>query len=146
MPLEQKIQADANTGLLTKYQFEKAVKAALVRVDGEFPNGAMLIFGIDNFKIINESFNRRFGDMLLRIAADAISNVLPEGVMLLLGQLGIHLRETRFVHFFVAGDAIVHHLLIHTQLGNILLDILILHQCQSETCQKRTDDKRQQSP
>ena len=81
-PLEQKIQADANTGLLTKYQFEKAVKAALVRVDGEFPNGAMLIFGIDNFKIINESFNRRFGDMLLRIAADAISNVLPEGVML----------------------------------------------------------------
>lgn len=81
-PMEQKTQADANTGLLTKYQFEKAVKAALVRVDGEFTNGAVLIFGIDNFKIINESFNRRFGDILLKIAAKSIADVLPEGVML----------------------------------------------------------------
>lgn len=81
-PMEKKSQADSNTGLLTKYQFEKAVKAALTRVDGEFTDGALLFFGIDNFKIINESFNRRFGDILLRIAAKSISDVLPEGVML----------------------------------------------------------------
>lgn len=81
-PMEKKSQADGNTGLLSKYQFEKAVKAALVRVDGEFTDGAVLVFGIDNFRIINESFNRRFGDILLRIAAKSISDVLPEGVML----------------------------------------------------------------
>lgn len=82
MPLDQRNQADANTGLLKKNQFERLVKANLVRVEGEFPTGAMLIFGVDNFKIINESYNRRVGDILLKIVADCIVNVLPDGVML----------------------------------------------------------------
>lgn len=80
--MEQSNQADVNTGLLAKYQFENAVKKMLARVDGEFPRGAIMIFGIDNFKIINESYNRRFGNILLRIAAETISTVLPPGMML----------------------------------------------------------------
>ena len=80
--MEQKIQADANTGLLGKYRFEKAVKEALVRVDGEYGQGIIMIVGLDNFKIINESYNRRYGNIMLKLAAEAIEKVLPEGVRL----------------------------------------------------------------
>ena len=70
--MEQKIQADANTGLLGKYRFEKAVKEALVRIDGEYGQGIIMIMGLDNFKIINESYNRRYGNIMLKLAAEAI--------------------------------------------------------------------------
>lgn len=80
--MEQKIQADANTGLLGKYRFEKAVKEALVLVDGEYGQGIIMIVGLDNFKIINESYNRRYGNIMLKLAAEAIEKVLPEGVRL----------------------------------------------------------------
>lgn len=80
--MEQKIQADANTGLLGKYRFEKAVKEALVRVDGEYGQGIIMIVGLDNFKIINETYNRRYGNIMLKLAAEAIEKVLPEGVRL----------------------------------------------------------------
>ena len=80
--MEQKDQADANTGLLGKYRFEQAVKEALVRVNGEYDHGVMMILGLDNFKIINESYNRRFGNMMLRLAAQAIEKLLPDGVRL----------------------------------------------------------------
>lgn len=80
--MEQKIQADANTGLLGKYRFEKAVKEALVRIDGEYGQGIIMIMGLDNFKIINESYNRRYGNIMLKLAAEAIEKVLPEGVRL----------------------------------------------------------------
>lgn len=80
--LGQKIQADANTGLLGKYQFEKAVKDALVKVNGEYLHGIIMILGIDNFKIINESYNRRYGNIMLRLAAEAIEKVIPDGIRL----------------------------------------------------------------
>lgn len=81
-PMEKRYQADVNTGLLAKEQFEQAVKSKVVRINGEYQSGAIIIFGIDNFKIINESYNRRFGNILLKIAADSISAVLPAGVLL----------------------------------------------------------------
>ena len=41
-----------------------------------------MIMGLDNFKIINESYNRRYGNIMLKLAAEAIEKVLPEGVRL----------------------------------------------------------------
>ena len=80
--LEQQNQADANTGLLTRCQFEQAVKQALQKnEDREIIPGAAIFFGLDNFKIINESYNRRFGNIMLKLAADAITRALPEGIM-----------------------------------------------------------------
>ena len=76
------VQADALTGLLTKNLFTSAIKAALTEPDVENPQGALMMFGIDNFKVVNEYYNRRFGDMLLQIAAKAISSVLPQGILL----------------------------------------------------------------
>ena len=80
--LERENQADANTGLLTRCQFEQAVKNALRKnEEKEIPPGAVMFFGLDNFKIINESYNRRFGNIMLKLAAGAIAKALPEGIM-----------------------------------------------------------------
>ena len=75
--LSQRNQADEVTGLLNKYQFERAVKSALnsCRVTGE--GGALMVLGLDNFKIINETHNRVVGDRVLREVARQIEAVLP---------------------------------------------------------------------
>lgn len=76
--MAQRNQADEVTGLLNKYQFENAVKKALAayRITGD--GGAIMVFGLDNFKLINETYHRIMGDMVLKRAAQAIENVLPD--------------------------------------------------------------------
>ena len=80
--LSQRNQADEVTGLLNKYQFERAVKSALnaCRVTGE--GGALMVLGLDNFKIINETHNRVVGDRVLREVARQIEAVLPQELTL----------------------------------------------------------------
>ena len=80
--LGQRNHADELTGLLNKYQFEHAVKVALNRYRAEGIGGALMVFGIDNFKIVNETYNRHYGDEVLKLAAKHISDVLPAGLML----------------------------------------------------------------
>lgn len=75
-------QADKVTGLLNKTQFEKDVKAALGEFQRTGVGGQITILGLDNFKILNESYNRSFGDAVLRTTAQQISNILPEDVTL----------------------------------------------------------------
>ena len=74
----QRNQADDVTGLLNKYQFEHHIKMALsaYRITGV--GGAVMVVGIDNFKIVNETFNRMMGDVVLRSVAQAIGELLPE--------------------------------------------------------------------
>ena len=78
----QRNQADDVTGLLNKYQFEHNIKMALsaYRITGV--GGAVMVVGIDNFKIVNETFNRMMGDMVLRNVATTISSLLPEELTL----------------------------------------------------------------
>ncbi len=75
-------QADDVTGLLNKYQFEHSLKVALsaYRITGQ--GGAVMVLGIDNFKIVNETFNRMAGDRVLQLVADVILSLLPEGLTL----------------------------------------------------------------
>ena len=80
--LGQRNHADELTGLLNKYQFEHAVKVALNRFRADGVGGALMVFGIDNFKIVNETYNRHYGDEVLKLAAKYISDVLPAGLML----------------------------------------------------------------
>ena len=80
--LAQRNHADELTGLLNKYQFEHAVKVALNRYRVDGTGGALMVLGIDNFKIVNETYNRHYGDEVLKLAAKMISDVLPAGVML----------------------------------------------------------------
>ncbi|MDY4416218.1 sensor domain-containing diguanylate cyclase, partial [Selenomonas sp.] len=78
----QRNQADDVTGLLNKYQFEHNIKMALsaYRITGV--GGAVMVVGIDNFKIVNETFNRMMGDVVLRNVANVIGALLPEELTL----------------------------------------------------------------
>lgn len=77
-----KNSADEVTGLLNKYQFEQEVKNALVNCREYGIGGAIFLFGLDNFKIINETHNRAVGDLILRHVADTVSKLLPYSLKL----------------------------------------------------------------
>lgn len=79
--MEQINQADTVTGLLSRSQFERGVKLALEAFRRTGEGGAILILGLDNFKIVNETYNRFFGNQVLRAAAEQISNILPKGML-----------------------------------------------------------------
>ncbi|MGP1574453.1 bifunctional diguanylate cyclase/phosphodiesterase [Selenomonas sp.] len=72
----QRSHADAVTGLLSKYQLEQRMKEALDEARETGRGGALMIIGIDNFKIINEVYNRSFGDQVLREVAHRIRRIL----------------------------------------------------------------------
>ena len=75
--MAQRNQADEVTGLLNKYQFEHGVKSALAEYHATSEGGAIMIFGLDNFKMVNEAYNRVTGDMVLKNVAGIISDLLP---------------------------------------------------------------------
>ena len=74
--------ADEVTGLLNKYQFEQEVKNALTNCRENNIEGAVFLFGLDNFKIINEAHNRAVGDIILKHVADTVSAFLPYSLKL----------------------------------------------------------------
>ncbi len=82
MRLEQLNQADGVTGLLSKGPFEAAVREALDTFRRTGIGGQILLLGLDNFKIVNETYNRAFGDQVLRATAEQIANILPPGANL----------------------------------------------------------------
>lgn len=71
-------EADHVTGLLGKSRFEHAVRKALELYHSDDVAGAVMVFGIDNFKMVNETYNRMAGDRLLRQVARCVESVLPE--------------------------------------------------------------------
>ena len=80
--LEHLNQADSVTGLLSKGPFEEAVREALDEFRRSGVGGQLLLLGLDNFKIVNETYNRAFGDQVLRATAEQIANILPPGTNL----------------------------------------------------------------
>lgn len=74
--------ADEVTGLLNKYQFEQEVKNALVNCREKNIGGAIFLFGLDNFKMINEAHNRAVGDVILSHVANTVSAILPYSLKL----------------------------------------------------------------
>ncbi|MBR1553302.1 MAG: sensor domain-containing diguanylate cyclase, partial [Schwartzia sp.] len=81
-PLDRLNQADVITGLLNKTHFEQAVKKALEEYAHTGIGGRIMLLGLDNFRTINESHNRYFGDAVLRMTARQLTNLLPTGAML----------------------------------------------------------------
>ena len=81
-PLDRLNQADKITGLLNRVQFEMAVNRILKDQAHSGIGGRIMLLGLDNFRVINESHNRSFGDAVLRVTARQLLNILPEGGML----------------------------------------------------------------
>ncbi len=82
IPMNRLNQADMITGLLNKSFFEQSVKKVLADYARTGIGGRIMLLGLDNFRIINESHNRSFGDAVLRVTARQLTNLLPPGAML----------------------------------------------------------------
>ena len=80
--MAEKNSADEITGLLNKYQFEQEIKNALLTYREHNIGGAIFIFGLDNFKQINEAHTRAVGDLILKHVADTVSALLPYNIKL----------------------------------------------------------------
>lgn len=79
--MEHLNEADTVTGLLSRSQFERGVRAALEDFRRSGVGGVILVLGLDNFKVVNETYNRFFGNQVLRAAAEQITNILPKGML-----------------------------------------------------------------
>lgn len=80
--MAERNEADEITGLLNHYQFSYAVNRELERYRVSQIGGAIMIFGVDNFKIINEAHNRAVGNRALKEIAKLLTGILPCGVTL----------------------------------------------------------------
>lgn len=68
-------KVDNITGLMNKHQFESDIKSMLTHRKDAF--GAVMILGLDNFKNINETYNRMFGDSVLKAVGKKLEEILP---------------------------------------------------------------------
>lgn len=73
--LDKKNRVDHITGLYNKFEFEKEVRRMIQQYPG-VPFG-ILQLGIDNFKNINNLYDRVFGDEVIRILSQKMSGILP---------------------------------------------------------------------
>ena len=69
------LNADSTTGLLTRNAFDKAIQEELN--SSPDAHGAVVIIGLDNFHVINETYGHKFGDIALKQIAQNITDVLP---------------------------------------------------------------------
>lgn len=76
--MAERNEADLITGLLNTYQFGYAVNRELERFRLTQIGGAIMIFGVDNFKIINEAHNRAVGNHSLKKIAHLMIGALPD--------------------------------------------------------------------
>lgn len=74
--LRKERDTDKLTGLLNKAAIEARIKAQLAQPHS---HGALVIFDIDNFKHINDTYGHIFGDRVLHQVAQCIRQVMPEG-------------------------------------------------------------------
>ena len=71
--LGRRNKIDSQTGLLDQYEFERYIRSQIKKSGVSM---AVAILGIDNFKLINERYGRKFGDLILRAIAQKIQSTL----------------------------------------------------------------------
>lgn len=78
--LEEKLTELAHhdylTGVLNRYRFEKEISDRLQEAGRLGKGGALILFDLDNFKIINDSFGHQTGDQILVRFSGLISDML----------------------------------------------------------------------
>lgn len=73
---------DALTGLHNRVAFEAALDAVLARCRLAAESHALLVIGIDRFKIVNETFGHAGGDRLLREVAELLRSAVADNATL----------------------------------------------------------------
>ena len=77
--MDREVKADYITGLLNRNSFYTELQAEL---SDPSHHGAVVVIGLDNFNVINETYGHKFGDSALRQIAQNITNVLPPDIKL----------------------------------------------------------------
>lgn len=77
--MDIEVKADFVTGLLNRNSFYAELQEEL---SDETHHGAVVVIGLDNFNVINETYGHHFGDAALRQIAQNITNVLPPDIKL----------------------------------------------------------------
>jgi len=78
--MDVKLKADHITGLLNRNSFHVALMKELN--SSPDAHGAVILIGLDNFQLINETYGFEFGDNALRQLAQDITNILPPDIRL----------------------------------------------------------------
>ena len=71
-------ERDALTSLANRHLFDEAFKVAVANNQRDLTKLALLVFDIDNFKLVNDTFGHSTGDKLLQEACKRILAVLRE--------------------------------------------------------------------
>ena len=77
--LDKIVKADYVTGLLNRNVFYDDLQEELKKEDA---HGVVVVVGLDNIHVINETYGHKFGDATLRQIAQNITNVLPPDIKL----------------------------------------------------------------
>ena len=78
--MDLKLKADHVTGLLNRNAFHVELMKELN--SSPDAHGAVIFIGLDNFRLINETYGYEFGDNALRQLAQDITNILPPDIRL----------------------------------------------------------------
>ena len=76
--LERKNKVDHLTGLYNIYQLEEEIKNHIANHTNE--RLSLLVLNLDSFRHINQLYNRRFGDEVLKITSQKICELIPKNV------------------------------------------------------------------
>lgn len=80
--MDKEIRADSLTGLLNRNAFYRALEDELTDAQRDGHSGALVVIGLDNFNVINETYGHQFGDDALRQIAQDMTNILPPDIKL----------------------------------------------------------------
>ena len=80
--MDKVVRADYLTGLLNRNAFYSALQDELESAKQDGHGGALVVIGLDNFNIINETYGHQFGDHALRQIAQDMTNILPPDIKL----------------------------------------------------------------
>lgn len=95
--MDKEVRADYLTGLLNRNAFYGALQDELESAKQDGHGGALVVVGLDNFNVINETYGHKFGDNALRQIAQDMTNILPPDIKL------YKISGSRFA--FVMADA-----------------------------------------
>lgn len=70
---------DSLTGLANRYYFDESLRAAVQRAKRHGEQLALLFLDLDNFKFINDGLGHVTGDMVLKVVAQRLINVVRAG-------------------------------------------------------------------
>lgn len=77
MHMDRVLHGDPVTGLLNRYAFDEALAETVQKAAENGGSGAVMVIGLDDFHILQESADHDVADAALREIGQNISNVLP---------------------------------------------------------------------